>query len=136
VAAGTAIEMLIGGAVLAFLGPLVGERWQTLAGRASVDAWVAIAYLALVGSILAFTAYVWLLQNAPISKISTYAYVNPVVAVALAAVILGEAVTPIMAVAGAVIVAAVAVVIRSESRAGPPAAGAQPVELPDASPVL
>jgi drug/metabolite transporter (DMT)-like permease len=124
VAAGTAIEMLIGGAALAGLGPLVGEHWQAL-GQASTDAWIAIAYLALAGSILAFTAYVWLLQNAPISKISTYAYVNPVVAVVLAAVILGEAVTPLMVLGGAVIVTAVAVVIRSESRPQPPAPAPQ-----------
>lgn len=133
VAAGTAIEMLIGGAALAGLGPLVGEHWQALTGRASADAWIAIAYLALAGSILAFTAYVWLLQNAPISKISTYAYVNPVVAVVLAAVILGEAVTPFMVLGGAVIVTAVAVVIRSESRPDPLAPAPADVELADAS---
>jgi drug/metabolite transporter (DMT)-like permease len=133
VAAGTAIEMLIGGAALAGFGPLVGEHWRALATHASADAWIAIAYLALFGSILAFTAYVWLLKNAPISKISTYAYVNPVVAVVLAAVILGEAITPLMVLGGAVIVTAVAVVIRSESR--PEAAVPAPagVERADAS---
>jgi drug/metabolite transporter (DMT)-like permease len=136
VAAGTAIEMLIGGAALAGLGPLVGERWQALIGQASTDAWIAIAYLALAGSILAFTAYVWLLQNAPISKISTYAYVNPVVAVVLAAVILGEAVTPFMVLGGAVIVTAVAVVIRSESRSDQPVPAPAGVELADASVAL
>jgi drug/metabolite transporter (DMT)-like permease len=128
IAAGTAIEMLIGGAALAGLGPLFGEHWQALAGRATTDAWIAIAYLALAGSILAFTAYVWLLQNAPISKISTYAYVNPVVAVVLAAVVLGEAVTPLMVLGGAVIVAAVAVVIRSETRAAASVPDDPPIE--------
>jgi drug/metabolite transporter (DMT)-like permease len=136
VAAGTAIEMMIGGAVLAGLGPLVGEHWQALSGQVSADAWIAIAYLALAGSILAFTAYVWLLQNAPISKISTYAYVNPVVAVVLAAVILGEAITPFMVLGGVVIVTAVAVVIGSESRPDPPAPAAASVELPNAGPAL
>ncbi len=116
VAAGTAIEMMIAGAALAGLGPLVGEHWQALVGQASADAWIAIAYLALAGSILAFTAYVWLLQNAPISKISTYAYVNPVVAVVLAAIVLGEAVTPVMLLGGAVTLVAVSVVVRSETR--------------------
>src|SRR3984893_15731944 len=58
---GTAIEMLIGGAALAVLGPIGGEHWSTLVTHASADAWIAIAYLALVGSMLAFTAYVWLL---------------------------------------------------------------------------
>jgi drug/metabolite transporter (DMT)-like permease len=133
VAAGTAIEMLIGGAALAGLAPLVGEHWQALTRQASTDAWIAIAYLALAGSILAFTAYVWLLQNAPISKISTYAYVNPVVAVVLAAIILGEAVTPFMVLGGAVIVTAVAIVIRSESRPDPPTPAIPGVELVDTS---
>ena len=63
VAAGTAIEMLIGGAGLAGIGPLGGEHWTRPSRRASADAWLAIAYLALVGSILAFTAYVWLLRT-------------------------------------------------------------------------
>src|ERR1039458_3960726 len=80
-AAGTAIEMLIGGAVLVVIGPLSGERWSALTMHASADSLLALGYLALFGSILAFTAYVWLLQHAPISQISTYAYVNPVVAV-------------------------------------------------------
>jgi drug/metabolite transporter (DMT)-like permease len=123
--------MLIGGVALAGLGPLIGEHWQALGGRVSTDAWIAIAYLALAGSILAFTAYVWLLQNAPISKISTYAYVNPVVAVVLAALILGEAITPFMVLGGIVIVTAVAVVIGSESRPDPPAPVPADIELAD-----
>src|SRR6202034_3012020 len=106
---------------------------QTLTAHASTDAWIAIAYLALAGSILAFTAYARLLQNAPISKISTYAYVHPVVAVVLAAVILGEAITPVMVLGGAVIVTAVAVVIRSESRPDPPTPALPGVELADPS---
>jgi drug/metabolite transporter (DMT)-like permease len=119
IAAGTAVEMLIGGVVLAAIGSAAGEHWSALGASASVDSWLAIGYLALIGSILAFTAYVWLLQNAPISKISTYAYVNPAVAVVLGAGILGEAVTPLTVFGGAVIVAAVAIVIRSESRRPP-----------------
>jgi drug/metabolite transporter (DMT)-like permease len=121
-AAGTAIEMLIGGAALAAIGSVAGESWTTVAEHASADAWIAIVYLALAGSILAFTAYVWLLQNVPISKISTYAYVNPAVAVVLGAIILGESVTALTVVGGAVIIIAVAVVIRSESRRAPAAA--------------
>ena len=115
-AAGTAIEMLIGGAVLVVIGPLSGERWSALTMHASADSLLALGYLALFGSILAFTAYVWLLQHAPISQISTYAYVNPVVAVALGAVVLGERITAITLLGGAIIVLAVAVVIRAESR--------------------
>ena len=115
-AAGTAIEMVIGGLALAAIGPLAGEHWGTAFARASADSLLAIVYLALAGSILAFTAYVWLLRNAPISQISTYAYVNPAVAVILSALILGEAVTGLMVLGGAIIVVAVAVVIRSEAQ--------------------
>jgi drug/metabolite transporter (DMT)-like permease len=125
-AVGTAIEMLIGGAALSVLGPIGGEHWSTLLTHASADAWLAIVYLALFGSILAFTAYVWLLRNAPISQISTYAYVNPVVAVGLGALILGEAITPIMVLGGAIIVVAVAVVIRAEARGAPQIVGSSP----------
>jgi drug/metabolite transporter (DMT)-like permease len=114
VATGTAAEMLIGGVVLGVLGPVLGEHWSAVASHASLRSLLAIAYLALFGSILAFTAYVWLLQHAPISRVSTYAYVNPVVAVLLGAVLLGERITVTTVVGGAVIVAAVAVVIRAE----------------------
>jgi drug/metabolite transporter (DMT)-like permease len=115
--AGTAYEMLIGGAVLLGLTPLSGEHWSALTEHASADSLIAVAYLALIGSILAFTAYVWLLQHAPISQVSTYAYVNPVVAVALGAIVLGERITAVTLLGGAIIVLAVAVVIRSESHA-------------------
>jgi drug/metabolite transporter (DMT)-like permease len=120
VAAGTAIEMLIGGAVLVAISPIAGEHWSALTAHASADSLLALAYLALFGSILAFTAYVWLLQHAPISKISTYAYVNPVVAVSLGALILGERITASTLIGGAIIVLAVSVVIRSETQRGRP----------------
>jgi drug/metabolite transporter (DMT)-like permease len=114
VAAGTAIEMLIGGAVLLAIAPVTGEHYAAL-GHASADSLIAIGYLTVFGSILAFTAYVWVLPRAPISQISTYAYVNPVVAVALGAIILGERITALTLLSGAIIVAAVALVIRSEA---------------------
>jgi drug/metabolite transporter (DMT)-like permease len=118
-ATGTAIEMLIGGGVLAVLGPLLGEHWGTVTAHASFKSLLAIAYLALFGSILAFTAYVWLLQHAPISRVSTYAYVNPVVAVLLGALLLGERITATTVLGGAIIVVAVAVVIRAERHTAP-----------------
>jgi drug/metabolite transporter (DMT)-like permease len=122
-ALGTALEMLIGGVVLAALGPLLGEHWSAV-GHASARSWIAIAYLALFGSILAFTAYVWLLQHAPISQVSTYAYVNPAVAVVLGAVLLSERITVVTVIGGLVILGAVAAVIRAESRPGRRAAPA------------
>jgi drug/metabolite transporter (DMT)-like permease len=123
VAAGTALEMLIGGAVLGVLGPLLGEDWGAVATRASASSLLAVAYLALAGSVLAFTAYVWLLQHAPISQVSTYAYVNPVVAVTLGVLVLGESVTVTTVVGGTIIVLAVALVIRAEAAPSSPRPG-------------
>jgi uncharacterized membrane protein len=115
-ATGTAVEMLIGGTVLAGLGPILGESWSTVTLHASASSLLAVVYLALIGSVLAFTAYVWLLQNAPISQVSTYAYVNPVVAVLLGALLLGEKLTTTTMLGGAIILLAVALVIRAEAQ--------------------
>jgi drug/metabolite transporter (DMT)-like permease len=68
------------------------------------------------GSLIAFTAYVWLLGNAPVSIVSTYAYVNPAVAVLLGALIAGERLTGSALAGGLVILAAVALVVTAESR--------------------
>lgn len=116
--AGTALEMLIGGVVLVVVSPLAGERLSALTQHASADSLLSLAYLALFGSIVAFTAYGWLLQHAPISQVSTYAYVNPIVAVALGALVLGERISAVTLLGGAIIVLAVAVVIRAETRGG------------------
>jgi drug/metabolite transporter (DMT)-like permease len=119
-ALGTALEMLIGGVVLGALGPLLGEHWASIS-HASARSLLAIAYLSTFGSILAFTAYVWLLQHASISQVSTYAYVNPAVAVVLGALLLSERITLVTVIGGLVILAAVAVVIRAERRPEPSA---------------
>ena len=74
-----------------------------------------LLYLITFGSLLAFSSYAWLLQNAPISKVSTYAYVNPVVAIALGWLILNESITPMTLLGAGIIVASVALVIRVES---------------------
>lgn len=110
----TVHEMWTGGTVLVVVGLLRGERLalSSYDGRT----WLAWAYLVVFGSMLAFTAYVWLLAHAPISLVATYAYINPVVAVLLGAAILGEPVTHAVLIGGAVIVAAVAIVISVERR--------------------
>ena len=79
-----------------------------------------LAYLVVFGSWLAFTAYAWLLQNAPVSRVATYAYVNPVVAIALGWAILDEAVTSLTFAGAAIIVASVAAVVRTETRRSNP----------------
>ena len=111
----TGWQMLIGGAICALAGLATGEASDVEPGAFSGESLVALAYLITFGSLLAFSAYAWLLQNAPVSRVATYAYVNPVVAIALGAVILGEAVTAHTVVGAAIIVVSVALVIRTES---------------------
>jgi drug/metabolite transporter (DMT)-like permease len=106
-------EMLLGGAMLVATGVLAG---QELTLDYESRTWAALLYLVVFGSVVAFSAYVWLLANAPISLVATYAYVNPVVAVLLGALILDEVVTGPMVVGGAIVVGAVAVVVASERR--------------------
>lgn len=114
----TAVQMLAGGALLMLGGLARGEASSLALDQFSAASLWALTYLVVAGSFVAFTAYTWLLQNAPISKVATYAYVNPVVAVLLGWAILSESVTPVIGVAAAVIVASVAFIIRRET--GPP----------------
>jgi drug/metabolite transporter (DMT)-like permease len=104
------LASLCGGILLAGYSLLSGEigeaDWTT-------DALLALGYLVVVGSFVGFTAYVWLLRVAPISLVSTYAYVNPIVAVALGWLVLGEEITVQMAVAGAAVLVSVAVILRA-----------------------
>lgn len=108
----TVYEMVTGGVVLLLAGFVRGERARP--GEYSADAWLAWGYLVVFGAMIAFSAYVWLLGNAPISLVATYAYVNPVVAVILGALILDEPITTAIAIGGVVIVIAVAIVISVE----------------------
>ena len=110
----TAVEMAAGSAGLLLVGTLRGERLDVSA--VTPASWAALAYLVVFGSLVAFTAYAWLLGVAPVSQVSTYAYVNPVVAVALGAVLRDEQVTALTLVGGGLTVVAVAVVVREEGR--------------------
>ncbi|TKK90585.1 EamA family transporter [Herbidospora galbida] len=112
--AASTVEMVVGGAGLLACSGLAGEH--LVLSEVSGRSWLALAYLIVVGSLVGFTSYVWLLGNAPISLVSTYAYVNPVVAVALGMIILGETVTAMMVAAGLVIVAGVALVVSTERK--------------------
>ena len=112
----TVVEMAAGGAAMVLLGSLGGE-WARLDLRAvDTPSWIAFGYLVVVGSLAGYSAYVWLLARAPLSLATTYAYVNPAVAVALGALFLDEPLTPSGLGGGAVIIAAVALVISAESR--------------------
>ena len=104
------LASLCGGILLAGYSLVSGEVGQA---KWTQEAVLALAYLIVVGSFVGFTTYVWLLRVAPISLVSTYAYVNPIVAVALGWVILGEDITAQMAVAGGTVLVSVAVILRS-----------------------
>jgi drug/metabolite transporter (DMT)-like permease len=80
----------------------------------------AFFYLAIVGSVVAFTTFGWMIRVAPLPLVTTYAYVNPVVAVILGALILAEPIEPRTVVAGAVIVAAVALIVTARGRMAKP----------------
>ena len=103
--------------VVSVVGGEIGDaRWTT-------DSLLAVGYLIVVGSLIGFVTYVWLLRAAPISLVSTYAYVNPIVAVALAALLLGEAITLQMVVAAIAIVVSVALILRASGAPVEPGRG-------------
>lgn len=118
---GSAYEMLAGGAMLTAIGLASGEGGDLDLGAVSLRSAAGLAYLVVFGSLVAFSAYVWLLQNAPISRVSTYAYVNPAVAIALGALLLDEAITASIIAGGALIVGAVALVVSRERVRSSPA---------------
>ncbi|MFD3697312.1 EamA family transporter [Streptomyces sp. NPDC058646] len=113
---GSAYQMLAGGAGAVLVGLVRGEHHGLDPAAFSTASWLALGYLVLFGSLVGFTAYVWLLQAAPLSLVSTYAYVNPVVAVALGWLILDEALTWPIALGGAIVVAAVGVIVSTERK--------------------
>jgi drug/metabolite transporter (DMT)-like permease len=121
-------EMAAGAIGLGIIGALKGESLEV--GDVHLSSVVALVYLVLFGSIVAFTAYSWLLGVAPVSKVSTYAYVNPVVAVVLGALFVGEVVTGTAVIGGAITVLAVAVVVSEEGRRR----RAEPVVVPADAP--
>lgn len=114
---GTGMEMLAGGALLLAAGTIVGEWGRLEPSAVSRESLLGLAYLITAGSWVGFTAYVWLLRHVEISRVATYAYVNPVVAVLLGWAIAGEALTARMLAATVVIVAGVGVI--TSGRRGP-----------------
>ncbi len=112
----TAMQMLCGGALLAMAALAAGEPARLHLREISAASLAGLAYLIVFGSLIAFSAYVWLLRAAPLPLVSTYAYVNPVVAVLLGWAFLSEAITPRTLLAGAVIVTAVALIVAAPFR--------------------
>jgi drug/metabolite transporter (DMT)-like permease len=112
----TSVQMAGGGLTMLVAGLALGEAPDFHPDKFSGDSLIAFAYLVFIGSLVAYTAYVWLLQHAPISKVATYAYVNPVIAIFLGWSILSEDVTATTLAGAAVIVCSVAATVRRESR--------------------
>jgi drug/metabolite transporter (DMT)-like permease len=120
----TGMQMLAGGALLLLAGAAAGEFGQFNAGGVSARSVLALLYLTVFGAIIGYSAYVWLLRHVHPGRVSTYAYVNPVVAVMLGWAIAGEAFTLRMGVAAAVIVGGVAMITLDQQTQGGTAAAA------------
>jgi len=103
-------QMLAGGVLLMLTAALLGELHGFHAQAVSRGAWVALAYLIVAGSIVAFTAYVWLIHHESPTKVGTYAYVNPVVAVVVGYFLGGEAIGPRTIVGTALVLVSVVVI--------------------------
>jgi drug/metabolite transporter (DMT)-like permease len=107
--------MLAGGVVLLVVALVAYSPHQLSPAHWSGRSTFGLVYLIVLGSLVGYSAYAWLLANAPLGQVSTYAYVNPVVAIALGAIVLGEPVS-LRIVAGAVLIlASVGIVLRRES---------------------
>lgn len=112
----TGMQQLVGGALLILAGLATGELASFHPEAASARSLLALVYLIAFGSLVAFTAYIWLLRHVQPALVSTYAYVNPVVAMLLGWALAGEPVTPRTLLAAAVIVAAVAIITTEQAR--------------------
>ena len=128
VAAG--MQMLAGGVVLAVVSAASGELTSVHPSKVSLESWLGLAYLVVVGSLVAFTTYMWLLRNAPTTLVGTYAYVNPFVAVLLGTLVLGEPLGWRTLVGGGIVIAAVAMIVRAPRPAPAPAVEPRPAAVP------
>lgn len=113
---GTAMQMVSGGGLLLLASALTGEPARFHLAAVSARSALSLAYLIVFGALIAFTAYVWLLKAAPPVLVSTYAYVNPLVAVFLGWAVAGEPITRGTLIAAAVILIGVALISSSQGR--------------------
>lgn len=127
----TGLEMFAGSLVLVVVAFVSGELAAFRPERLTGDAILATAYLTVVGSLVAFTAFAWVIRHAPLPLVTTYAFVNPVIAVFLGWLLLHEVVDPIQLVAGVVIVAGVALIILARGRLAPAVDTVGAVDTPE-----
>ncbi len=126
----TGMEMLMGGLLLLAAGSLTGEWARLNLGGVSLLSVAALGYLIVFGSLIAFSAYVWLLRVTTPARAATYAYVNPVVAVFLGWALAGEPLNARILLAAAIIIAAVVIITSERARREVPAGQTKAVEAP------
>lgn len=114
-----AMQMLAGGAILTVAAVLHGDLATVDVGAISVRSWLALAYLVVFGALVAYSAYVWLLSAVSPARAGTYAFVNPVVALVLGAVLANEPITPRAIMAAGVILGGVVIITLERGRAAP-----------------
>jgi drug/metabolite transporter (DMT)-like permease len=107
-------QMICGGFLLLIAGIITGELPRFHPGSVSALSLGAFIYLVLIGAVVGYTAYIWLLRHCDPAKVATYAYVNPIVAVVLGTMFAGEAVTARMVVAAVLIIGSVALIITAQ----------------------
>lgn len=114
-----AMQMLAGGVLMLLVGLVRGEQHGFALSQISASSAWAFLYLTTIGSLVGFTAYAWLLQVSTPAKVSTYAYVNPLIAVLLGSIVLKESLPTITLLAGSLILAAVVTITLRTSKLGP-----------------
>lgn len=110
------LQMISGGAGLILVAWLHGDLGRLDLSAVSARSWTAFTYLVVMGSLVGFSTFVWLMKHSTPARVSTYAYVNPIVAVFLGWLVLGEPITPRTLVASAIILASVALITTQTSR--------------------
>ncbi len=108
---GAALQMMAGGVVLSLFGIITGELSRISLSSITLTSSMAVLYLLLFGSLVAFSAYVWLMHHVSASRLSTHAFVNPIVAVLMGTLVAGEALTIRIGISGVLLVTAVVVIV-------------------------
>jgi drug/metabolite transporter (DMT)-like permease len=107
-------QMICGGLLLLLAGAVTGETWRVHPSSMSILSLASFAYLVIIGAVVGYTAYIWLLRHCDPAKVATYAYVNPIVAVSLGAAFAGETLNMRTLIAASLIIGSVALVITAQ----------------------
>jgi drug/metabolite transporter (DMT)-like permease len=107
-------QMICGGILLLLAGIVTGELRRFHPGSSSMSSLVAFVYLVIIGAVVGYTAYIWLLRHCDPAKVATYAYVNPIVAVLLGTLFAGETLNLRMLIAAGLIIGSVALIITAQ----------------------